>query len=231
MAIELDIEDILGAGCLASIGRALATLSCLWMGAATGSVAVLAAEALLEASSGKTPEFDQLAIEVLVLVAWGPLLIFASTLLPLFFPLVVLVYFRFARGEGGSVRAWVIYAAITGLLVLLSLRFWRELSLLESAVGAFFWLGFAGALGWLAYLILLWHRRRSNEHLMGVAAENEDRRRAFAEADGTGWGNRVPPFGEARPWVAPPDPTAPHPKVPRPRHPPGKGENPTPEER
>ena len=36
MAIPLDIEDILGAGCLAALGRTLSALACLWLGAATG---------------------------------------------------------------------------------------------------------------------------------------------------------------------------------------------------
>ncbi len=69
MGIPLDIEDILGAGCLASIGRGLTTLSCLWLGAATGTVGVafgtLGAE-LLQGGSLPVSSIDFL-VEILII--------------------------------------------------------------------------------------------------------------------------------------------------------------------
>jgi hypothetical protein len=81
----------------------------------------------------------------------------------------------------------------------------------------------------LAVLVVAWQRRRMVRHLIGVAAENEARRRQLAAEFGTAVADREFATGEAQVWAAPaeegssgwagprpsppPKPSAPHPRV------------------
>lgn len=197
MGIPLDIEDIFGAGCLTSIGRALSVVGCLWLGSATGSLAAVGAETLLELTRGISLNFDKLGSDVLVLLAVGPLLLFTWLLLPAFFPLVLYTYFAHGRGESGSWKGWLVMAGITGLLVLTTLLFGNSFPPLMIGVSIFFWLGLMGSLCLVAYLFVQWQVRTQNQHLLSVAAENEERRRKLNEAYGTAVGDREFATGES----------------------------------
>ncbi|MFP6879339.1 MAG: hypothetical protein VCA34_00215, partial [Roseibacillus sp.] len=61
MAIQFDIEDIIGAGCLTSIGRALSALACLWLGAATGIIGFAAGAVGAEVIQGGTVDVLEVA--------------------------------------------------------------------------------------------------------------------------------------------------------------------------
>jgi hypothetical protein len=187
------------------------------LGAATGSFGYLLAEVAIEMLAGNRPDLLDLAGQALLALAWGPLLIFTGNLLPLIFPLAFAVYFKFGRGEGGTLRAWVIFAAITGLLVLLSMFSWGELEPAGMALSAVVWAGFVGSLGMLAFFLVAFQRRRFAEHLIGVAAENVERRREIAGEFGTATADREFATGYHQVWIPPSQPEAPHPEVPRPR--------------
>lgn len=218
MGIPLDIEDILGTGCIASIGRALTSLSCLWLGAATGIVAVsfgsLGAELLQ--GGGLPVDLMDFLMGVCADCAFGPLVLFRSYTFFFFFPLVLAVYFVFARGDNGTLTKWVVYAAITGALALLSFEFLFDGNLLALLLSAALWIALIASLATGAFLLTGWQRRHMAMHLLGVAAENDQRRQEISETFGTAVGDRefatgdlhvVPPSSEvSRPKPEPPLP-------------------------
>lgn len=198
MGIPLDIEDIFGAGCISSVVRAFSMLGCLWLGSATGSLAFGGAETVMELSRGISLDFGKIAGEALVRMAVGPLLLFGWVLLPLFFPLVIYAYFVLGRGDGGSGKVWLGLAGITGLLVLVTLLFADSPAAMMSVLAFVFWAGLMGSLGMMASLFVQWQLRSQNQHLLAVAAENEERRRRLSEAYGTAVGDREFATGESQ---------------------------------
>lgn len=178
----MDIEEMVGAGCWDSIKRVGGGFACLWLGAATGFLAMIGASMIqlaVDGSLGVIP-VSYLLNELLWGLLAGPLLLFGSGWLILLAPLVLIVFFYYVRGEGGQ-RLWVGLAAVVGLLVVLGYTDWDD-GLLWSGLAFALWLGSAGSLGLLAFLLAAWQRRRAEQHLLSVAVENEARRRALLEA-------------------------------------------------
>ena len=87
MAIPLDSEDILGAGCLASIGRALSALACLWLGAATGILGFESGALAAEVIQGGTVNIPEIAQGAFLDCLWGPLVMVGSIFILSFSPL------------------------------------------------------------------------------------------------------------------------------------------------
>ena len=204
MGIPLDIEDILGAGCLISIGRALSSLSCLWLGSATGIVAVEAGVLSVEllTGGGMPPDLMDYLVGVLIRCALGPLVLILSYTVLLFFPLLLAVYFTMARGDNGSLTKWLVYAGITGFLAVLSLTSQFDLDARSIGLSMAFWLVAMISLTAGAFFLTAWQRRRMVQHLIGVAAENDQRRRELAEEFGTAVGDRE--FATGQLYVVPP---------------------------
>ncbi len=216
MAIQFDIEDIIGAGCLTSIGRALSALACLWLGAATGIIGFAAGAVGAEVIQGGTVDVLEVAQGVLITCAFGPLVMLGSPYILCFFPLVIMVYFTFVRGEEATLTKWVIFASVTGVLTLMSMRTRVEPDLLTTSLAFAMWLGLCGSLGVGAFLLVAWQRRRLTQHLIALAVENDERRRSVAEEFGTAVGDREFATGDGHLIPPPPDVPVPRPEPPGP---------------
>lgn len=99
----------------------------------------------------------------------------------LYVPTLVAAGFYFVKAESPSLRGFVIFSAILGVLMVLGLGGlgWDALVIL---------LVFSGFLGGIWWLGLWWRNRQrilGEQHLMEVAIENQQRREAMREAFGT----------------------------------------------
>lgn len=205
MAIPLDIEDILGAGCLAALGRTLSALACLWLGAATGILGVESGALAATVIQGGTVDIPEIAQGAFIACLWGPFVMFGSLFILCFFPLLLAVVFTFVRGENGSLKKWVAYAAITGLITMLSVRLWADHDLLSTALAVVIWLGFVGSLALGAFQMVVWRRRSMAQHLIGLAAESDERRRSLTEEFGTAVADREYAIGDPNHVPRPPE--------------------------
>ncbi|NNC90320.1 MAG: hypothetical protein HKN82_17845 [Akkermansiaceae bacterium] len=178
MALPFDIEDIIGAGCLATIGRFVAGVSCIWLGSLAGVLSLVAAESVVSVWGGSGIDFDVQWLGWMVLAApvawlftsWG----FAGLVL------LVATFLYFVKSDGGSLRVWVGLSAAYGLLTVVARMDWnwREPYWTAFPILA----GFLGAIAVGAAAWMNWQRRHFAEHLMAVAVENE-RQRPLQEAE------------------------------------------------
>ncbi len=120
------------------------------------SVADILGQVALQGGTGDVLKFAQ---GVLIACVFGPLVMFGSLYILWFFPLVIMVYFTFARGEEGTLTKGVIVASVTGLLTLMSVRTWVEPDLLTTSLPFAMWLGLCRSLGVGAFLLVAWQHR------------------------------------------------------------------------
>ncbi len=135
-----------------------------------------------------------------VLSAWGFLYV----------PFLIGACFYFAKAAGPGMRAMVVWAALTGFFAVVGrgepswfTPSWMGVMLGGSAVtdpgklyavmiavGLAIWLGLSGT-GWL--LAMFWGNRvrmKAEEHLMGIAHENDLKRKEIQERTGGAVGDR-----------------------------------------
>ena len=120
--------------------------------------------------------------------------------------------------SSGSLNKWLVYAGITGFLAVLSLTSQFDLDARTVGLSMVFWLAAMVSLTAGAFFLTAWQRRRMVQHLIGVAAENDQRRRELADEFGTAVGDRE--FATGQLYVVPPDATGGvEPPVPTRKHP------------
>ncbi len=174
MSLPFDLEDVVGVA-IADMLRRVGLIVASVLGT---SFLVCLSAGLVAAVAGLNPTalWDALPAAVYlflmpVITAWGILYV----------PALIAVGFYFVKADSPTMRAFLISSATLGVLMML-------------ALGDFDWRGgvvllvFSGFLGGLWWLGLWWRNRQAilgEQHFLGVAIENQQRRDAMREEFGT----------------------------------------------
>ena len=172
--MQLDPEEIFGVAVVDVGRRVLAFFGCHLSAAFLAAMSLGMGEAIVDLDFGDTfewvPYFWFLFLAPCVSV-WG---IF-------YIPVLLASAFRFFTSQGELTRQFLGFQAVGALLIVFSVSR-IEWELLASVVML------AGCLGgviWLGLLLEQLWRRKAEEHLMGLAVENQMRRKGLQDDFGT----------------------------------------------
>ncbi|MGB6219661.1 hypothetical protein [Haloferula sp.] len=174
MGLPFDPEEIFGVALVDTFRRTLLFIACTVGASLLACMALGMGEAVVGLDPGEIaewlPYFWFLFLAPLV-SGWGVLYV----------PCVLGAGFAFATGQGSLFRPFLAFLGIQSLLIVFTASGfeWECLVSVIALVGCY------GGIVWLGLLLEQRWRRKSEEHFMSLAIENQQRREGLREDFGT----------------------------------------------